>query len=289
MMQRGKQHAVSARWVERHVGSSAVDAARLQQRRSARRIERQELARRSLDLDRRTAGMPRDPSHRVPRHAVSAGDAPPAADRASHHGLGDVDLHERAFLEREERGREYDRATRRRATQQQRSTEFQRRVALEQLAADKRARIAALQFELVKREQWTRDWTRCTLRIGQVGSTQNVHTRPEVSLEFQLRVKHGTTVNALIAAASSPKLVDPAERGYLERNYGVMMDGPGAPCCAAPFLFGDGAARYALREIRGDGSVRPLAAVDGGGSCGREWTLMEHGVSDGALLLLEPA
>ena len=151
---------------------------------------------------------------------------------------------------------------------------------LEQAAAATRARIEELQFELLKREQWSQEWTRCVLRIGQIGSG---HTRPELTLEFSVRVRHGTTVKALIDAASTTRLVSRAERDYIERNTGIVFEA-GASCCASPLPFGN--PRYALRQIRADGSVRPLPERDISGS---EWTLDRLGVCDGALLLLEPA
>ena len=258
----------------------ALRAARAQHRRSSRRVEREELARRSIGLDRAQAGLPRQAPYGTARRAVHAGDPPPAAHRASRAGLGEVGLQEAAALERAERGREYDAATASRRSQVARTAGFQTQVALEQAAADARARIEELRFELAKREQQAREAMRCTLRISQTGRD---NTRPELQLEFPLRVRHGTTVEALIAAASSPSLVSRPERDYLERNTGVLFEA-GAPCCARPLQFGT--PRFSLREIRRDGTVRPLASHD---ASGRERTLDDNGICDGAVLLLEPA
>jgi hypothetical protein len=256
----------------------ALRAARAQHRRSSRRVAREELARRSIGLDRAQAGLPRQAPYGTARRAVHAG-APPV-HRASRAGLGEVGLQEAAALERAERGREYDASTASRRSQVARTAGFQTQVALEQAAADARARIEELRFELAKREQQAREATRCTLRLGQTGRD---NTRPELQLEVPLRVRHGTTVEALIAAASSPSLVSRTERDYLERNTGILFEA-GAPCCAIPLQFGT--PRFSLREIRRDGTVRPLASHDASGC---ERTLDDNGICDGAVLLLEPA
>lgn len=241
-------------------------SAREQQRRAQRRIAREELARRSIELDRAQAGLPRQASQRR------------SSQRASHDGMGKVGLQEVAILEREERGRQYVATASARRSHFTHAQDFRTQVALEQAAAATRVRIEELQFELLKREQWSQEWTRCVLRLGQIGSG---HIRPELTLEFPVRVRHGTTVKALIDTASRAGLVSRAERDYLERTTGIIFEA-GASCCASPLPFG--APRYALRQIRSDGSVRPLPELDASGC---EWTLDRHGVCDGAVLLLE--
>lgn len=246
---------------------AVLRSARQQHRRSQRRIAREELARRSIELDRAEAGLPR---RRLPRGASQI---------ASEEGMSKLGLQEVAILERSERGRQYVATVPALRSQAARTHTFRTQVALEQAAAATRARIEELQFELLKREQWSREWTRCVVRIGQVGRG---HVRPELTLEFPVRLRHGTTVNDLIVAASSAGLVSQVERDYLKRNTGIVFEA-GCSCCASPLAFGE--PRYALRQIRLDGSVRPLAERDASGC---EWTLNQHGICDGAVLLLEP-
>ena len=250
---------------------AVLRSARQQHRRSQRRIAREELARRSIELNRAEAGLPWRSSQR--------GVSQIASPNAPHTGMSKLGLQEVAILERAERRRQYVATVAALRAQAAHTQMFGTQVALEQAAAATRARIEALQFELVKREQWSREWTRCVVRIGQVG---HGHVRPDFALEFPVRLRHGTTVNDLIAAASSANLMSQVERDYLERNTGIVFE-TGCSCCTSPLAFGE--PRYALRQIRLDGSVRPLAERDASGC---EWTLDRHGICDGAILLLEP-
>lgn len=259
-------------------GPALLCSARQLHRRAQRRITREELARRSVELDRAVAGLPRRPSQ--PRCIVRPGDEPRTSRRASRDGLGEVGLQEVAALERAERGRQYVATVSNRQLQATHAQDFRLQVALERAAAESRARIETLQFELLKRKQWDRDWIRCSVRLSQIGRG---HARPELTLEFPVRLRHGTTVSELIVAASSGDLVSYAERDYLHRTTGITFETGPASCCAAPLPFG--APRYALQQVRPDGSIRPLAERD---AAGNEWCLDQHGIRDGALLLLEP-
>ena len=130
-----------------------LHTAREQQRRAVRRHQREEHARRRVALDRREAGLP---AHSRP---LRRGSSAPSAARAPPKAA--VGLQERAALEREERGREWQRLRAAGARRAAQTASFGRRLALESRVAESRERIAALQFELAKRRSPTaQEWVR---------------------------------------------------------------------------------------------------------------------------------